>query len=320
MKTIKKSNSKKFKTISNPQTKEDKFISKIVEVLDEVNEEEWEKYASVPFVRASNLFTKKNYKGFNLLALYIDTLKNGYKTSYYATFNSISKAGGKLKKGSKGMLIEFFSFIFRHSETKKIFKEEELIFLDKGQLNKIDKIACIKTYTVFNSELIENFEELNLNICIDEDAEHSDFIEQNNCESFIFQIINSGLNLKFSNKEIAYYSPVLDYISMPEKKYFLSKDKFYATLFHELMHWTGHEKRLNRNLKGSNDITSYSHEELIAEMGSMLLCLQFGITSEFINSVRYLKFWSNKNNDNRVENIKTAFSQSKKSKKFLESL
>ena len=74
------------------------------------------------------------------------------------------------------------------------------------------------------------------------------------------------------------------------------------------------------NLKGSNDITSYSHEELIAEMGSMLLCLQFGITSEFINSVRYLKFWSNKNNDNRVENIKTAFSQSKKSKKFLESL
>ncbi|OWK96985.1 ArdC-like ssDNA-binding domain-containing protein [Kaistella haifensis] len=51
------------------------------------------------------------------LTLYIDTLTNGFTSSLYATFNSISKAGGKLKKGSKGVVIEFFSFVYKHRET-----------------------------------------------------------------------------------------------------------------------------------------------------------------------------------------------------------
>jgi antirestriction protein ArdC len=317
MKTTTKNRSTKF---SKTEVKEDKFISKILEVLDEVQEQDWEKYANIPFTGATNLFTKKTYKGFNLLALFIDTVRNNYKTSFYATFNSISKAGGKLKKGSKGMMIEFFSYIFKHSETKKIYKEEELIFLSKAELDKIEKIACVKTYTVFNSELIENFQDLNIDIIDDEEHSFLDFEEQVNCENFINKIILGDLVLKFSNNDVAFYNPRIDYVSMPEKKYFISEEKYYSTLFHEIIHWTGNEKRLDRNLKGSNDIKSYSHEELIAEMGSMLICLQFGITGEFLNSVRYLKHWSNANKNNRIENIKNAFNQSKRAKKFLEKL
>lgn len=320
MKTTSKNKTNRFSNSPKFEIKEDKFISKILEILDEVKEEDWEKYANIPFTGALNLFTKKSYKGFNLLALFIDTIKNGYQSSYYATFNSISKAGGKLKKGSKGMVIEFFSYIYKHSETKKTYKEEELIFLSKSEIDKIQKIACIKNYTVFNSVLIENFEELNINIISDDEFDLLEFEEQLNCENFISEIILGGLNLKFSNKEVAFYSPKVDYVSMPEKKYFVSEDKYYSTLFHEIIHWTGNEKRLDRNLKGSDDIKSYSQEELIAEMGSMLICLQFGINTEFLNSVRYLKHWSNVNKNNRVENIKIAFTQSKKAKKFLEKL
>lgn len=321
MKTTSKNKTNRFSNSPKFEIKEDKFISKILEVLDEVQEQDWEKYANIPFSGALNLFTKKEYKGFNLLALFLDTLKNGYKTSYYATFNSISKAGGKLKKGSKGMVIEFFSFIYKHSETKKTYKEEELILLTKNDFDKIQKIACIKNYTVFNSELIENFNELNIEIISDEETEFLDFKVQENCEYFINKaIFMGGLSLKFSQKEIAFYSPKLDYVSIPEKKYFISEEKYYSTLFHEIIHWTGSENRLNRNLKGSDDIKSYSQEELIAEMGSMLICLQFGINSEFLNSVRYLKYWSNVNKNNRIENIKEGFVQSKKAKKFLENL
>lgn len=73
-------------------------------------------------------------------------------------------------------------------------------------------------------------------------------------------------------------------------------------------------------MKGHKDKESYSFEELIAELGSMLLCLQFGILSEFLNSVRYLKGWTNHNIENREHLIRNAFTQSKKAKKYLENI
>lgn len=105
-------------TASN-ETKQDKFIIKILENIDKVSAKDWEKYTSLETAYPSNLFTGKHYKGFNILALFFDTMANGFSTAKYATFNSIAKAGGKLKKGAKGCIIEFFSFIYKDKETKK---------------------------------------------------------------------------------------------------------------------------------------------------------------------------------------------------------
>ena len=112
----------------------------------------------------------------------------------------------------------------------------------------------------------------------------------------------------------------MDYVMLPKRQFFISTSKYYSTLFHEVIHWTGHESRLNRNLKGHNDKESYSFEELIAEMGAMLCSLQFGIFEEFINSVRYLKGWASANSLDRETAIRKAFTESKKAKKFLENL
>ncbi|WP_143755924.1 zincin-like metallopeptidase domain-containing protein [Kaistella haifensis] len=177
----------------------------------------------------------------------------------------------------------------------------------------------IKNYVVFNSNQIENLEDLNLNIDLDE-AQDLEFVDQINCENFVQKLIeNASLKVKFEQISHGSYSPIFDYIKMPLKKHFVSEVKFYTTLFHEIIHWTGHEKRLNRNLReGFNDKIKYSFEELIAEMGSMLLALQFGITDELLNSIRYLKGWSDTHKENRIEDIKNAFIQSKKAKKYLE--
>ena len=94
----------------------------------------------------------------------------------------------------------------------------------------------------------------------------------------------------------------------------------YSTLFHEVIHWTGHESRLNREMKGSRDKESYSFEELIAEMGAMLCSLQFGIYEEFINSIRYLKGWATHNSQDKETAIRKAFIESKRAKKYLELL
>lgn len=320
MKTAYKKSTKNSNNNNNTEPKKDKFIEKILENLDLVNANDWEAYTNIEGIYPTNLFTKKQYNGFNVMALYLDTMIRNFKSCKYATFNSISKAGGRLKKGSKGCVIEFFSFIYKDKDTGKNIPVEQIRVMTLDQLKNINKISCVKNYVVFNSEQIENIDDLNLNIDIEEPQEN-ECNEIENCENFISKIIvNGNLNLKFGTDEIAFYSPTFDYIQLPKKEFFISTAKYYSTLFHEIIHWTGHEKRLSRNMKGHNNKESYSFEELIAEMGAMLNCLQFGIYEEFINSIRYLKGWSTQNKTDRETNLRKAFTESKKAKKYLENL
>ena len=94
----------------------------------------------------------------------------------------------------------------------------------------------------------------------------------------------------------AYYQPATDSIHMPAKTSFVNIEAYYATLFHEYVHATGHENRLNRHAQentnfdfGSKD---YSREELIAELGSAFLCAEAQIDNSVIdNNTAYLTSW-----------------------------
>jgi antirestriction protein ArdC len=93
----------------------------------------------------------------------------------------------------------------------------------------------------------------------------------------------------------AWYRPSTDQVGMPGKSLFHSSEAFYATLFHELTHSTGHSSRVGRegieqlNSFGSE---SYSKEELVAEMGSAMLCGVTGIAPVILeNSAAYLRSW-----------------------------
>jgi antirestriction protein ArdC len=97
------------------------------------------------------------------------------------------------------------------------------------------------------------------------------------------------------NQNRAFYTPKKDLITMPEMAQFKSVDAYYQTLFHELGHSTGHQKRLNRKevaekvCFGSID---YSKEELVAELASSYLSSYCGTKSNFDNSAAYIKGWS----------------------------
>ncbi|RMZ61273.1 DUF1738 domain-containing protein [Chryseobacterium nematophagum] len=302
------------------EIKEDKFITKILENLDRVESDDWEAYTNLKGAYPSNSFTGQQYQGFNILVLFLDTIVNGFSSLRYATFNSIAKAGGRLKKGAKGCVIEFFSFIYMHKETGKVYTVEQFREMAPEQQQHINKLHCLRNYIVFNSQFIENLSELDLDI-VEELPEENGIGEIQNIENFISKIIvNGNLDLRFGNGSTAYYSSSSDYVFMPEKKHFVSVAKFYSVLFHEIIHWTGNVDRLNRVMAGHKDKESYSFEELVAEMGAMLNCLQFGILNEFINSVRYLKSWINCNHLNTEIAIRKAFIESKKAKKYLEAL
>lgn len=100
------------------------------------------------------------------------------------------------------------------------------------------------------------------------------------------------------NKASACYIPGMDIIEMPSKELFLDNgqtatENYYATLLHELTHWTGGKERLNRVQKQCyEDKESYAFEELIAELGSAFLCSQFGINQQGRdNHTIYIKSW-----------------------------
>lgn len=96
----------------------------------------------------------------------------------------------------------------------------------------------------------------------------------------------------------AYYNPCLDVANMPEMEAFESDESYYATLFHELVHSTGHPSRLNR--KGFTEIAEYgsepySFEELIAEIGACYLESFTSIAAkQFDCNIAYLKGWLKK--------------------------
>jgi len=80
---------------------------------------------------------------------------------------------------------------------------------------------------------------------------------------------------------------------MPEPAAFLDHESYYATLTHELLHWTKHETRLKRDLgaKMFGD-EGYAREEIVAELGSAFVCAALGICPEPLEEHdSYLSFW-----------------------------
>ena len=95
---------------------------------------------------------------------------------------------------------------------------------------------------------------------------------------------------------------------MPLQERFDTEEDYFAALFHEIVHSTGHEKRLKRaSLSESNGFGSdpYCKEELIAEMGAAFLCGHAGVLERTIDqSAAYLNGWLE-----RLRNDKTLIVQ-----------
>lgn len=77
---------------------------------------------------------------------------------------------------------------------------------------------------------------------------------------------------------------------MPPIATFFSAAKYYGTLGHEITHWSGGEKRLDR-IKKFNDRTAYAFEELVAEIGACILAVKLGIEPDFDQSAAYVDSW-----------------------------
>jgi antirestriction protein ArdC len=210
-----------------------------------------------------NGFSNRPYQGMNSLLLSFKASIHGYADNRWATYNQISKGGGQVTKGEKGTRVIMWKFI-------------------KDKKNEGQTIPLLRAFTVFNvngqTDLTLPTQEI---VNQDERIQHAEEV-----------LNNVGATIKHGG-DSACFIPSLDEIHMPTFESFKGASDYYATLSHELIHWTGHESRLNRSLnEGRFGNEAYAFEELVAELGASFVCQDLGIDGKFQdNHLAYLKSW-----------------------------
>src|SRR5690606_19715485 len=210
------------------------------------------------------------------------------------------------------------SYDIKHKETNERIGIAEFKQLEKNLQKQYVVKSFIKFYRVFHIDNIENFSE-----CTFAPISEVDTIElDQTAENFIGNLIeNKSLRLVHLIQGEAYYIPNKDEIHLPKPEFFKNKAAYYATLFHEITHWTGHQSRLNRFEEDFVDgRNKYAFEELVAELGALLFSLEFNFSEQFINSIIYLKSWlKHTEDDKKLEVLEDAFTYAKKAISFLKS-
>lgn len=230
----------------------------------------------------SNYLTKKPYRGINLWLL----VSLNHDLPYYLTFKQAKELGGMVKKGSKAIPVCYWNFAYKHKETGRTIPEG---LLGDFPIDTLIKVCFLKEYKVFPIEQIDGIDWV-----IPEMGENQSLPILERCEA-VYSNMFEAPRLTHE-KEEAYYHPSLDLINLPPKPRFKSAEDYYAVLYHELVHSTGHKNRLNR--PGVEEIDyfgseNYSNEELIAEMGSGFLCGFTGIQQARLidNQAAYIQNW-----------------------------
>jgi len=212
-------------------------------------------------VRPQNAKTGRPYNGINFFVLSMSK----FSDPRWMTYNQARELGGLVRKGEKSTPIVFWTII------KK----------DEAATGKEKSFPVLKYFNVFNVEQIDGLE-------LEPLAENTPKDKIDAAEL----IVEGYLDMPAINKSNrAAYSPSLDVLLMPEMSAFKTSEDYYATLFHEMAHSTGHESRLNRKLDTSFGNENYSQEELIAEFTSAMLCSVAGIDNTLNDSAAYIAGW-----------------------------
>lgn len=205
----------------------------------------------------------------------------------YATFNQIKAEGGSVKKGAKSEQIYFWKML---QVTEK----------DKNGNEEKKQVPFLQYYNVFNLDDCEGIEPKYLKPVEDKPKIGEGNKRINKAEAVAKAYIKrEKISFKEKDEDCAFFRPSTDYVQVPLFECFEKANEYYATLFHELTHSTGVEKRLKRDMKGHFGNKDYSKEELVAECGSAMALsrLGFDIEKTFDNSVAYIKSWLKVLND-----------------------
>ena len=215
------------------------------------------------------------YRGINHLML----ADYSYSSPVWGTFNQVRQNGGKVKKGEKSSTVIFWKRLVNTDVDPKTGKPvEHVSFL-------------LRYYNVFNAEQCE-FDQMGEKAIKDlTGLSDSAYNDRHTEADLILANMPDKPHIKHGQFNPCYV-PASDEVKLPPIAQFAHSEAYYSALFHELVHSTGHPKRLNRFKDAQRDNHSaYSKEELVAELGSAFLCTISGIKHDMDNTTAYVKSW-----------------------------
>ncbi len=207
-----------------------------------------------------NAATRTGYSGINILILWATREEQGYPTPEWMTFKQAKAKGASVRKGEKGTHV-----VFAKPHTFSEGEDDER------------KMFMHKVFVVFNVAQIDGL--------IKEDEAETIILDD-----AVQKFIAATLADIRVGADVAAFIPSQDFIKMPPVSAFKDVESYYATNFHELGHWTGHESRLNRNLTTRFGTEAYAAEELVAELTSAFLCAELGVHGE-LRHAGYIDNW-----------------------------
>ena len=234
----------------------------------------WKKSYRGVDVPPMNFKTKNKYNGINVLLLNMV----GAKSPYFMSYKQAESLGGQVKKGSKGNKIIFAKNYER--KNKETGEMEEAFAYRYSHVYSLDVIEGIECPYLAQQEELHQVDP-NKNI----DA----------CELLVESLLSKSLipKIEFHDKYRAFYNVGKDRIFTCGINDYISSEEYYGTVFHEIIHSTGHKSRLDRRF-GTIGINSktYAKEELVAEIGACFMCQATGIVTATIdNSAAYIQSW-----------------------------
>ena len=214
-----------------------------------------------------NLFSQHAYRGINVWLL----TAMGLPSPFWATFHQVKAAGGTIRKGAHGVPVVFWK-VYTHEDT---------------ETGETEKRFVLRQFTVFNAVQLDGVAIPEITVL----AHRFTPIER--CAHLVNAMPQRPAILHGHPR--AWYTPATDTLHMPLPACFHRPEAYYTTLYHELVHASGHRSRLNR--KTLTDLClfgdpTYAKEELVAEMGAAYLSGICGIAHTTIaNSAAYLQSW-----------------------------
>lgn len=219
-----------------------------------------------------NAVTGRSYHGINTLVL----MGAGahYPSARWLTYKQATDQGGHVRAGEKGAPIVFWKFPARPTSTGGDDSGAD----DTGSTSRGAPLC--RLYFVFN---VAQCEGLELPVTVPAPAAPS----RPELQSWIDR---TGAEIRHGGDR-AYYSPLGDYVQLPHATAFTEPDHYWSTALHELVHWSGGERRLARQFGRRFGDQAYAAEELVAEIGSAFLCAAAGVPLEGLQHASYLQSW-----------------------------
>lgn len=210
----------------------------------------------------TNARTGRPYRGVNTLSLWVSASAQAFFSSHWATYRQWQQLDVQVRKGEKASPIVFYKEMVREVRDEGTGERTE------------ERYLMARASWVFNADQVDGWRSTMEDIL--DPVETAEEVE-------VF-IAATGAEIRHGGGR-AYYAPSDDIIAMPERRRFTgtatstATEGYYATLLHELTHWTAHPSRLKRDLSGRFGSEAYAMEELIAELGAAFLCAELSISN-----------------------------------------